>query len=88
MWTDLLHLASGRKWPRSDVEFRTLCAHPDTPAVGAVGGRVVLSQLTRGSRFTAIAASVKFVLEGEATYEIDGRTPTCLPPRMIGFSVP
>jgi AraC family transcriptional regulator len=36
---------------------------------------MALSQLPRGtSRFTAAAASVKFVLDGEGIYEIDGRT--------------
>lgn len=64
--------ADVEQWPRP--EFNELSNHIEGRATAAPRGRVVLSQLPRGrSRLVASEASVKFVLDGEGVYEVDGR---------------
>jgi AraC-like DNA-binding protein len=50
-------------------------SHGEAPRLPPGGGAVILSRLGAGrGRIRAAAASVKYVLEGEELYEIDGRT--------------
>lgn len=57
-----------------DSIFSLMDRHLDAPRPARRNGRVVLSRLPAGrSVIAAPAASVKFVLEGEEAYEVDGR---------------
>jgi AraC-like DNA-binding protein len=57
-----------------NAKFETLTDHRDGEREPLRGGTVILSRLGRGeSRLRAAAPSVKFVLRGEAIYEIEGR---------------
>ena len=73
MRADTIELASHGEWPA--VPFRQLSAHCEGPRAAAERGRVVSSDLPRGtSQVTSASPSVKFVLEGEGVYEVEGRT--------------
>jgi AraC-like DNA-binding protein len=55
--------------------FLTMSAHGEGTRLPLKSGTVVLSRLGAGrSKMRALAPSVKYVLQGEETYEIDGRT--------------
>ncbi len=54
--------------------FAVVTRHADTPRPAGPRGKLVLSKLQGGeTRLAARTASVKFVLEGEEEYDIDGR---------------
>ena len=73
MRADTIELASRGEWP--SAPFRQLTAHCEGVSPAAERGRVVASDLPRGtSQVTSAAPSVKFVLDGEGVYEVDGRT--------------
>ena len=73
MRADTIELASHGEWPA--IPFRQLSQHCEGRSPVAERGRVVSSDLPRGtSQVTSAAPSVKFVLEGEGVYEIEGRT--------------
>lgn len=56
------------------VSFRHLSEHLEAPSQAAPAGRLVLSNLPFGeSLIAAHGPSIKFVLEGEEEYEVDGR---------------
>ena len=55
--------------------FFLMSSHGEAVRLPLVGGTVILSSLPSGrSRIRADAPSLKYVLEGEATYEIEGRS--------------
>jgi AraC-like DNA-binding protein len=59
----------------AETEFGLMTAHGDGMRLRNRGGRVILSRLSGGSSFIqAVPPSLKFVLEGEETYEVAGRT--------------
>jgi len=59
----------------ADPSFSLMLAHGEGSRLPRPGGFVVLSRLAGGrSQIRALAPSVKFVLQGEEVYEIDGRT--------------
>ena len=61
--------------PPSATPFFLMHAHGEATRLPLAGGTVILSRLPSGrSRIRAEAPSLKYVLEGEATYEIEGRT--------------
>ena len=73
MRADTIEIASHGEWPA--VPFSQLSAHFEGVGSAAARGRVVASDLPRGtSQVTSAAPSVKFVLDGEGVYEIEGRT--------------
>lgn len=56
------------------VSFSVMDRHAEAPRTAPAGGKVVLSSLPRGrSMISAPAPSLKLVLDGEETYEVDGR---------------
>jgi hypothetical protein len=56
------------------VSFGVMERHAEEPRAPPAGGKVVLSSLPRGrSVICAPAPSLKLVLDGEETYEIDGQ---------------
>ena len=58
-----------------NAEFIDMQAHRDRVSAPSAGARVVLSRLPRGaSPIGGGALSLKFVLDGEERYQIDGRT--------------
>ena len=55
--------------------FFLMSAHGEAVRLPLASGTVILSRLPSGrSRIRAEAPSIKYVLEGEATYDIEGRT--------------
>jgi AraC-like DNA-binding protein len=55
--------------------FYFMASHGEGTRLPLKSGTVVLSRLSSGrSKMRALAPSVKYVLQGEETYEIDGRT--------------
>ena len=57
------------------AEFRLMTVHGEAARVPTSGGSVIFSKLGGGSsRITALAPSVKFVLQGEEIYAVGGRT--------------
>lgn len=58
----------------SAVGFSVMDKHVESPGAAPAAGKVVLSRLPRGqSVISSPAASLKLVLEGEETYEVEGR---------------
>jgi AraC-like DNA-binding protein len=69
---------------RMSAAFAHVTEHRDTPAPLPLGGRVVLSRLGAGeSLIGAPSLSIKFVLEGEERYRIDGRTAVANPGQFL-----
>ena len=56
------------------AEFIDMQAHRDRVSAPSTGARVVLSRLPRGASPIGGALSLKFVLDGQERYRIDGRT--------------
>lgn len=64
--------------------FAEVTQHRDHPAPAPTGGRVVLSRLGAGeSVIAAPCPSIKFVLEGEERYRVDGRTVVANPGQFL-----
>lgn len=62
------------------VQFAHAVRHIEAPADTPAGGRVVLSDISRGdSAVYCGGPSVKYVLEGEERYEVDGRVHVVTP---------
>ena len=66
------------------VNFQRMRSHGEVRREATPCGSVILSQLPRGvSRIEAAAPSIKFVLQGEGSYSIGGRTKRLRPGEFI-----